>query len=450
MRKRFSPSNKAPSSGSFNNKRRSKQPSQPIGPVQSFSVDGLTHEGKGVARAAGKVTFIPGALPNETVKAQVVKSNRRFYEANLIEVEQPSPHRVEPVCPHYEQCGGCSFQHLAVEQQRVAKMDWLQGQLRKVCPEQELTQLADYAFGYRRRARLSVRVTEQKLNVGFRGKSSQQIVSIDNCIVLTPALQHTFKALKVVLLGDSIAAKIGHIELLEDDKGVSVLIRLTANIDRNEQQNWQQWAEQQPLQLYWQHVDEKRAIVQQQAMRHYQLHGLTLKYHPQDFIQVNAVMNTKMVAQAMEWLAPNAHDVILDLFCGVGNFSLPLAQHAKQVVGVEVQTSMVKSGQVNASANGLNNLSFITADLTQPASKSITSLGVTKVLLDPPRAGAFEFLPTLVKLKPKHILYVSCDAATLARDAQFLVENRYKVQRGGMMDMFPQTGHLESMLLFSL
>jgi 23S rRNA (uracil1939-C5)-methyltransferase len=417
--------------------------------VQSFAVDGLTHEGKGVARAAGKVTFISGALPNETVKAQVVKSNRRFDEAKLIEIEQPSPHRVEPACPHYAECGGCSFQHLAVEQQRTAKLDWLQGQLRKVCPEQALTQLADSAFGYRRRARLSVRVTEQKLNVGFRSKSSQQIVSIDNCIVLTPVLQHTFTALKVALSDDSIAAKIGHIELLDDDKGVSVLIRLTANIDSNEKQKWQQWSEQQPIQLYWQHADENRAIVQQQDMRHYQLNGLPLKYHPQDFIQVNAAMNSKMVAQAIEWLAPNENDVILDLFCGVGNFSLPLAQHAKQVVGVEVQTSMVESGEANATANQLDNLSFIAADLTQPASKKITSLGVTKVLLDPPRAGAFEFLPTLVKLKPEHILYVSCDAATLARDAQYLIENRYKVQRGGMMDMFPQTAHLESMLLFS-
>jgi 23S rRNA (uracil1939-C5)-methyltransferase len=418
--------------------------------VQSFSVDALTHDGKGVARAAGKVTFISGALPNETVKAQVVKSNRRFDEAKLIDIEQPSPHRVDPACPHYTQCGGCSFQHLTLSQQRAAKMHWLQGQLRKVCSDQELTLLADSALGYRRRARLSVRVNDKKLNMGFRGKSSQQIISIDNCIVLTPRLQHTFKILKAALVNDSIATIIGHIELLDDDKGVSVLIRLTANINSNDQQQWQQWAEQQLLQLYWQNSDENRANVQLQAMRHYQLNGLTFTYHPQDFIQVNAAMNTKMTAQAIEWLAPNTNDVILDLFCGVGNFSLPLAQHAKQVIGVEVQTSMVESAQANAAANGLDNVSFIAADLTQPASKSITSLGVTKVLLDPPRAGAFEFLPALVKLKPKHILYVSCDVATLARDAQYLVDKRYKVQRGGMMDMFPQTAHLETMLLFSL
>ena len=418
--------------------------------MQSFSVDGLTHDGKGVARTAGKVTFISGALPSETVKAQVVKSNRRFDEAKLIDIEQPSPHRVEPACPHYTQCGGCSFQHLAVEQQRAAKMHWLQGQLRKICSGEDLTLLADSALGYRRRARLSVRVNEQKLKMGFRGKSSQQIISIDNCIVLTPRLQHTFTALKTALINDSIAANIGHIELLDDDKGVSVLFRLTANIDSINQQQWQQWAEQQQLQLYWQYPDENRANVQQQAMRHYQLNSLLLQYHPQDFIQVNAAMNTKMVAQAIEWLAPNENDIILDLFCGVGNFSLPLAQHAKQVVGVEVQTTMVESAQANAAANGLENLSFIAADLTQPASKNITSLGVTKVLLDPPRAGAYEFLPILVKLKPKHILYVSCDAATLARDAQYLIEKRYKVLRGGMMDMFPQTPHLESMLLFSL
>lgn len=432
------------------NKQRRKRPAQPIGPVQNFTVDGLTHEAKGVARHQGKVTFIAGALPEETVKAQVVKSNRRYNEAKLISIEQQSSYRVKPACPHYDLCGGCSFQHLAIEQQREAKKQWLQGQLRKVWPTQDLTLLADSSFAYRRRARLSVKMQGNTLHLGFRSASSQDIVSIENCIVLTAKLQQTFTSLKATLSEDPIAHKIGHIELLEDDKGRSVLLRLTANIETSTHIKWQQWAEQQGVELYWQYAQDKRAVIPEQNMRYYQLDDLKLAYHPQDFIQVNTPMNEKMVKQALAWLAPTVDDVILDLFCGVGNFSLPLAKRAKKIVAVEVQASMVEAGQANAKANHLDNLSFIAADLTQTANKDITSLGVTKVLLDPPRAGAFEFLPTLVKLKPKHILYVSCDAATLARDAEYLLEQGYQVQRAGMMDMFPQTAHLETMLLLSL
>lgn len=437
----------ASSRNGVNHKKRRKSASQALGPVQTFNIQGLTHEGKGVARAEGKVTFIAGALPSETVTAQVFKSNRRYDEAKLVDIQQPSEHRIAPECPHYAQCGGCSFQHLEITQQRAEKMRWLQGQLRKVYPDQVLEQLADAPFGYRRRARLSVRVKDQQLHLGFRAKSSQDIVSINHCLVLTPQLQGIFEQLKTELAKDAIAEKIGHIELLEDTKGLAVLLRLTTNIDSVQKNKWQQWATQHQVELYWQKPEEHRAMVPPPAMRSYQLDGLNLTYHPQDFIQVNTAMNEKMVAQAMEWLAPHSEDVILDLFCGVGNFSLPLAKRAKQVVGVEVQPSMVAAGQANAKNNQLENLSFIAADLTQPAPKSITSLGVTKVLLDPPRAGAFEFLPTLVKLKPKQILYVSCDAATIARDCEYLVEKGYKVQKAGMMDMFPQTAHLETMVL---
>ncbi|MCF2948029.1 23S rRNA (uracil(1939)-C(5))-methyltransferase RlmD [Paraglaciecola aquimarina] len=454
MTKRFSSSSKSADSGRHTKNTRRKKTSQPIGPVKSFSIQGLTHEAKGVARVDGKVTFIAGALPTETVKAQVVKSNRRYDEAKLIAIEQASQHRVEPACPHYHECGGCSFQHLTIEQQRVAKKQWLQGQLRKVCSPEDITLLTDAALGYRRRARLAVRMVAGKLLLGFRGKSSQEITVIENCIVLTPQLQHTFGALKAALIDEpianEIADKLGHIELLEDDKGVSVLLRLTDNISADVKSKWQDWAELQQLELYWQQAGQDKAEASQQARRFYQIQDFTLSYHPQDFIQVNAAMNAKMVAQAMDWLAPNKDDVVLDLFCGVGNFSLPLAKHAKQVVGVEVQESMVQAGVANAKANQLINLSFVAADLTQATNKDITSLGVTKVLLDPPRAGAFEFLPSLIKLKPKHILYVSCDASTLARDAEYLLENRYKVKKAGMMDMFPQTAHLETMLLFSL
>jgi 23S rRNA (uracil1939-C5)-methyltransferase len=225
-------------------------------------------------------------------------------------------------------------------------------------------------------------------------------------------------------------------------------MRLTADISEQEQQRWQQWATEHDTLIYWQYPRDKQADVVKQGLRRYDIEQLTLHYHPQDFIQINAKMNEKMVAQALQWLAPNKDDVILDLFCGVGNFSLPLAKPAKTVVGVEVQAAMVAAGQHNAQINKLENLKFIGADLTQKVGPDISSLGVSKVLLDPPRAGAYEFLPTLVKLNPQHILYVSCDGATLARDAEYLAEYGYRITKASMMDMFPQTAHVECMLLF--
>ena len=420
---------------------------QTIGPEQWYQVDGLTHEAKGVARLDGKVTFIEGALPDEQVKARVTKAGSRFDQAILTEIIQPSSQRIEPACQHFARCGGCSFQHVSSSYQLQTKKMWLQGQLRKVFGGQEISELSDRAFAYRRRARIAVHYKDHKLTLGFRGKASKHIVSIDNCIVLTEPLQQLYQALKQKLTTDDIAPHLGHIELLEDNQGLALLFRLTAHIAPSLKQNWQTFALQQQVSLYWQEEQQNKAKVADDAMRHYQLEDLRLAYHPQDFIQVNARMNELMVAQAMDWLAPGPDDVVLDLFCGVGNFSLPLAKRASQVIGVEVQESMVAAGRNNARLNKLHNLSFIAADLTQPVASEFANLGVTQVLLDPPRAGAKEFLDTLIALKPQQILYISCDAATLTRDAEYLVEQGFNVVRVSIMDMFPQTSHVESMML---
>ena len=417
-----------------------------LGPLQQFEVEGLTHEAKGVARQRGKVTFIGGALPGETVEARVYKAGRNFDEANLVNIVSPSPYRVTPTCQHFTECGGCSFQHLTQDQQLLAKTDWLQRQLRKV-NEQPIEQLADQAFGYRRRARLALQVKSGKALLGFRQKSSKDIVEISNCLVLTERLQDIYKSLKNSILDDGIAAAVGHIELLEDTHGASVLFRLTRLITESTQARWCDWAETLGVELYWQAPEESRVTLAQEKMRHYDLGKQTLTYHPQDFIQVNARMNEKMIHQAISWLQPNEDDVVLDLFCGVGNFSLPMALHAKKVIGVEVQPSMVAAAQANAQCNDLENIDFIAADLSQPAKRQFSKLGVTKVLLDPPRAGAFEFLDNLIKISPGQILYVSCNASTLARDAEYLVAHGYQVVKVGLMEMFPQTSHIETMML---
>jgi 23S rRNA (uracil1939-C5)-methyltransferase len=415
--------------------------------VQTFNVDGLTHEAKGVARLQGKVTFIEGALPGETVEAQVTKVGRRFDEAVLVNIIEPSAYRVDPSCQHFNVCGGCSFQHLADEKQLSSKADWLQGQLRNLITTQELEFLSDSFTHYRRRARIAIDRKKGTLALGFRGKASSDIISIEQCVVLTSNLQAIFASLKQALLTNDLADSLGHIELLEDTKGVSVLFRLTSVISDALESTWLKWAEKEQVSLYWQAPRSSKAEVLAESMRHYDLDGLRLKYHPQDFIQVNAAMNQKMVTQAMDWLSPTKQDVVLDLFCGVGNFSLPLAQLAQSVIGVEVQETMVAAARENARLNGLDNLTFVAADLTKPVANEFIKQRINKVLLDPPRAGAFEFLDSIIKIGAAQILYVSCNASTLARDAEYLVAKGYRVKRVGLMDMFPQTSHVETMML---
>ncbi|BFM51010.1 23S rRNA (uracil(1939)-C(5))-methyltransferase RlmD [Marinomonas sp. THO17] len=427
------------------NQRRPKR--SPLGPLQTYFIDGLTHEAKGVARLDGKVTFIDGALPGETVMAQVNKLGRRFDEAILREVITPSEQRVEPLCRHFNQCGGCSFQHLEMSAQRQAKHQWLAGQLRHLCSAEDIEQLYAEADGYRRRARISVSHKDSNLVMGFRGKSSNQVIDITSCQVLTPKLQQVFHALKDMLAETKIFSTLGHVELLLDSKGVSLVLRLIKILPLELRQQCESWAAQQKVDLYWQAPNESKAEVSTQQMRYYELSGLRLFYHPQDFIQVNDKMNQKMVEQAISWLAPTQEDVVLDLFCGVGNFSLPLAQGAGKVIGVELLQSMVDSAKHNADYNALKNVSFLSADLTQAPPRALQHEKITKVLLDPPRAGAFEFLDTMIKMAPKQILYVSCNASTLARDAEYLVANGYQVIKTGLMDMFPQTSHVETMML---
>ncbi|TYL47216.1 23S rRNA (uracil(1939)-C(5))-methyltransferase RlmD [Marinomonas sp. IMCC 4694] len=431
--------------------RRTAKP-QPIGPVQTYQVDGLTHEAKGVARLQGKVTFIEGALPGETVNAQVTKAGRRFDEAMLVSLIEPSVHRISPSCEHFSVCGGCRFQHLAGDQQLAAKSAWLQGQFRNLLRHQTIEVLSDASTGYRRRARIAIDVVKGHAVMGFRGKASSDIVPIERCVVLTESLQGAFVSLKANMMGNALAPSVGHIELLEDSKGVSVVFRLTTDISERLENDWQEWADGAGIIIYWQAPKSSKADVALEKMRYYDLGELRLHFHPQDFIQVNAAMNKKMVAQAIDWLNLTRHDVVLDLFCGVGNFTLPLAQHVKSVIGVEVQDTMVQAAKENARVNNIDNASFLAADLTQAdaittSANALLRAGVTKILLDPPRAGALEFLDSIIKIAPTQILYVSCNASTLARDADYLVAKGYHVTRIGLMDMFPQTSHVESMML---
>lgn len=417
------------------------------GPITDYCVDGLTHEAKGVARVNGKVVFIDGALPSERVSAQVIKPGRRFDEAKLISILAPSMDRVEPKCSHYDKCGGCRFQHLSYPMQVESKKTWLNNQLRKILPIDRLSVLQGAEFGYRRRARLSLRVKGSSIELGFREKSSSNIVDIKQCPVLTTSLELLIVPLNRFVKSIEEISKIGHIELLEDDSGISVIIRLTSTLGEIIKGRWQAFADEYNVSLYWQEPNEDKVSLNDQEMRRYIVTDTVIEFHPQDFIQVNSEMNQKMVAQAVSWLDLSSQDVVLDLFCGSGNFSFALAKKAKAVIGIELLPSMVENAQRNQHLNKLDNVRFLAADLTKLESVTEIPKGITKVFLDPPRAGAFEFLPNIINSKPDKILYVSCNASTLARDAEFLVANGYQVEKVSLMEMFPQTAHVETMML---
>lgn len=428
------------------NRRTRPSQDKPISsPIRTFTIENTTHEGHGVARENGKVTFVEGALAGEQVEARVIKEGRQFNQAITLKRLQDSPARVTPPCPHFEQCGGCQLQHMDVAAQRDLKVDWLAAQFRKLALPDEMGRLVGKDFGYRRRARISVFVKNNQAQIGFRAKSSNNIVDIEQCQVLEPSLQAVYQTLREQLLVSSLVAKLGHIELLLDDQGVCVVLRQSRDLTDADKQPLRDWAHAEKVTLLWQTPQQKKVAIE--APRHYTIDNLTVNFHPQDFIQVNAEINQAMVAQAMSWLSLTEEDVVLDLFCGAGNFSLPLAQRAGRVLAVEAIESMVEMGQSNAAQAQLDNVEFLAADLTQSPANQLKKAKITKALLDPPRAGALEFLPTLVRLKPQQILYVSCNASTLARDAEYLVENGFRVTKVCMMDMFPHTSHVEAMML---
>lgn len=419
----------------------------PADKVQDYRIESLTHDGRGVARTNGKVTFIEGALPGETVSARLLKSNRKLDQAVMETLITASPDRIPPLCSHYHQCGGCSFQHLQHASQIDAKADWLGRQLRRVAGDISFEFLESPAFGYRRRARLSVKQQKKgKVVCGFREKKSDHLIPLQECPVLVPELNALLPDLQNNLKSMVDASGVGHIELLQDDKGNAILLRLTSDLCDQDLALWRGFAEERNLVLYLQGKSQGKVCCDFEDQRQYKLLGMTLFYHPQDFVQVNGYVNPAMVEQALNWLRPGEEDRILDLFCGIGNFSLPLARFAGKVIGVEALESMVASARRNALENHLSNLSFVAADLTQ-ADLSWLDGSVNKVLLDPPRAGAWEFLPMLLSLNVEEILYVSCDASTLARDAEYLVDNGFYVERVALMDMFPQTAHVETMML---
>jgi 23S rRNA (uracil1939-C5)-methyltransferase len=426
----------------------------PTGKKQRLTIERLANDGRGIAFLEGRTWFVAGSLAGEEVEARVLGAHGKVVEARTERVFTPSPMRRPAPCVHFGRCGGCSVQQMPHDDQLALKQRMLAEQLSRVAgiePEEWAAPLSGAEFAYRRRARVAVRwdVKTKRLDVGFRAASSQDIIAIDECPVLVQALQPIITALPDMLRRLSAPKALGHVELFQGS-AVAVLLRHMAPLSENDLAILQAFCDSHDAQL-WLHGENGPQPVDPSQALGYRLEpwDLHLAYRPGDFVQVNEAVNTAMIAQALDWLAPRADERVLDLFCGLGNFALPLAQKAREVVAVEGVATMVERAAENAVSNNLHNVQFHQADLSQPLNKAVWAAeGFSAVLLDPPRDGAFEVVSKLKSLGAERLLYVSCNPATLARDSVELIQQGYRLKRAGILDMFPQTAHVEAMALF--
>tara|TARA_R110002050_G_scaffold9504_3_gene33505 strand:+ start:22469 stop:23803 length:1335 start_codon:yes stop_codon:yes gene_type:complete len=435
--------------------RRQRVPQDPV----ETHIESLSHDGRGVARIEGKTVFIDGALAGEQVKFVYSKMHSKYDEGRTIEVLQAANDRVDAKCQHFGVCGGCSLMHMAPEAQLALKQKTLQEHLNhfgNVVPQQWLAPLTGPLWGYRRKARLGVKHVPKKgrVLVGFREKGTPYLALLDRCEVLDPRVGD-----RLAELGEMIAKLDGHnriaqIEVAMDDEHTALVFRNLDPLSEQDQLALIAYGQANDLWIYLQSggPDTVTPLWPENPQLSYAPEeGLNLEFEPGDFTQVNAGINKKMIQRTMELLEISAEDRILDLFCGLGNFTLPLAKRVTEVVGVEGDAALVRHARDNAAKNGLANATFELADLTKTELKdySWAKAGFNKILLDPPRSGAFEVLHQLAALGAERLVYVSCNPATLARDAGELVNNHgYTLVSTGVMDMFPHTTHVESIALF--
>ena len=433
---------------------------KPLPPARELVVETLSHDGRGIARPQGKTTFIDGALPGETVLCQYTQQRGKFDEARTLEVKVASPHRVTPPCQHADRCGGCSLQHLHSDEQVQLKQKMLEEQLRHfggLTPQRWLAPLRGPVTGYRSKARLGVKYVEarEQVLVGFREKRNSFIAALEQCAVLVPAVGQSLDALAQLIGTLDGKRRIPQIEVAAGDDDVALIFRHLDPLSAGDQEKLIDFCRQRGWHCYLQPGSEQsvhRVWPTEGEQRLYYRHPtaqLQLAFHPTDFTQVNGEINRAMVPLALDLLDVQAEHRVLDLFCGLGNFTLPLARCAAHVTGVEGSQAMVERGYENARRNNLSNVDFYAFDLTQDvAGQSWATARYDRVLVDPPRTGALEMMPLLAKTGAKKVVYVSCNPATLARDAGELVKHGYRLVAAGVMDMFPHTTHVESIALF--
>lgn len=438
--------------------KKSKPPLIASAPAE---IHALSHQGIGIAAVEGKTTFIEGALPGETVKYRIFKKHRHYDEGAALEILNRSPERSVPRCQHFGICGGCSLQHL----EAAAQINWKQKilleqleHLGQVTPEAILPPLNSKIWEYRHKARLGVRYLHKhhKALVGFREKFRHGIADLQHCHTLHPSIGHRLPALSELVSQLSCKADLPQIEVAIGDQQAALIFRHLLPFTEEDQQLLRHFGRETQIHIYLQPNQPQPISLlwpeNASARLSYQLvdFGIEMLFHPSDFTQIHLEMNRLMVKQAVTLLVPEAEDTILDLFCGIGNFSLPLARFAHQVTGIEGSNIMVERAYENAQHNQITNIQFAVENLFSPQADSAWQhQHYHKILLDPPRSGAQEIIHHFPRLGAKRILYVSCNTATLARDAHILVHQLgYQLKKAGMMNMFPHTSHIEAMALF--
>jgi 23S rRNA (uracil1939-C5)-methyltransferase len=426
---------------------------------QEADVMDLDHDGRGVARVDGKAVFIEGALPGERVRFRTLKRRRQFDDAQLLEIVQRSPDRVTPRCPHFGVCGGCSLQHLAPAAQLAAKQRQLQDTLERigrVTPARILAPVRGPEWAYRRRARLGVKYVHKKGRVlaGFREREKPYLADIRRCEVLQAGLAELPAQLAALAESLSIKEQLPQVEVAVGDRHTALVLRVMQEPSAEDLDKIGRFAAARALQIFLQPggLETVRPLRADYPPLEYAIDGgrITLEFGPVDFIQVNGAINVKMVDAALTLLAPTPADEVLDLFCGLGNFTLPLARRVRRAVGVEGDAVLVTKARANAARNGIGNAEFALENLFQPSAFAAwANRRYDKVLLDPPRAGAAELLPRIAEWRPQRVVYISCHPGSLARDAGTLVHNLgYTLTDAGVMDMFPHTTHVESIAVF--
>jgi 23S rRNA (uracil1939-C5)-methyltransferase len=423
------------------------------------TVAALTHDGEGIVRGAGKAAFVAGALPGESVRFRRTRHHRQYDEAQLLEILEPSPTRVAPRCAHFGVCGGCALQHLAPEAQLEAKQTELRDNLERVgrvSPREWLPPLRGPVWNYRRRARLGSKFVTKKdrVVVGFRERLAPYVAEVRRCEVLAQPLDGLVEPLALLLNGLAVRQRIPQIEVAVADNVVALVLRVLEPPPAGDLEQLRAFAAAHSVRFYLQEggLDTVRPLESEALPLYYALprFDLKLEFTPTDFIQINAQVNEALVSRAVDMLELTPDSSVLDLFCGIGNFTLALARQAGGVVGVEGEQGLVERARHNARRNDIPNAQFHVADLSRAPEVTVPWLkaSYTHVLLDPPRAGAAAVLGCISHLQPRRVLYISCHPGSLARDLGTLVhEHGMRLVAAGVLDMFPHTTHVESLAL---
>lgn len=430
--------------------------------TNTSTIQSIDYEGRGIARINGKTTFIRNALPLETVVHRITRQKKQFDEAETIQILTPSNVRTQATCVHYGDCGGCALQHARFDAQVAFKQRIFEEQLQrigKLYPEQLLPPIYGQPWHYRQRTRLSVLIDQnQKILLGYQAKNSHRIIHITQCPVLPKHISEKLPEIHTLIQKlHQIAPQnpVQAVQIHNSPQSTALTLHSQQKLPQQThaifrqlfEEHWHLWTQYDKHPPQAQNTSDEEKLFYRLAE-----FDLTMPYRPGDFTQINADLNELMISRAVRMLEPQDNEIIADLFCGLGNFSLPLAKRSHKVLGIEGSNTLTQRAQNNAKFNGLHNIHFSCSDLFDTTEQTVRQWGkIDKMLLDPPRAGAYAVVQALhAPFLPKRIVYVSCNPGTFARDAAVLLSKGYRLHSAGIMNMFPQTAHVESIARFDL